>query len=229
MRIDQIVEASKSMQKTLMEFDWKKPDEVIGFLNNHGFVELGQGQYGKVFHKKGSKSVVKVATKKDRCWLAFASWTLKTPESEDNAMPNIWWIRKYDHRQSEISRAETFFIAFIEKLEPFDNEAIANTVDLPGLAWLLINEDDFMSYSTEILARFKKEGVPDLTDRSKQWETLKAYLEKNKNNTFIKTLTKSLGIEQNCRPDIHDGNLMYRPSSKHLVITDPTWAGWGNS
>jgi hypothetical protein len=146
------------------------------------------------------------------------------------AVPYIHWVHTYYSDEGT-----EFFIALIEKLEDFNRPAIAQTTDLPGLAYLYLKHgfdmDDWVT--TLILKRFESEGI--LNDEIPEGDGDKAirkYLKNAKGGkTFVNTLISAKKYAYGgCTDDIHEGNIMYRPSNKKLVVIDPladlNYASW---
>ncbi len=214
-----------------MDHDWQSPTEVAKWLRSKGFRQKGSGAFSAAFVHPSYPRIVKISKKRDVCWLQFAHWTLKMTSHPN--VPYIDWVRRY-------GEDDKFFIAVIEKLAPFNKNAIMNTVDVQGLAYLFVYEKWFQN-DKRIYARLAKEGI--IQDKNKRAiPQVKKWLEDAKGGKrFINILHGSQrdsvrivwGLTA-CSADIHDGNFMYRPSDKHLVVTDPladlsTVAMWARS
>lgn len=223
MRLQQLAEASIFDERTLQKTQWNSPKQLIGWLKQNGFEQKGSGSFGAAFVKKGYKRIVKISKKQDDCWVRFAKWAMS--RTSNPALPKISWMKTY-HDQ----RGEQFFIAIVEKLAPFNRSAMMNTVDLPGLAYMYLHEDWFMN-DNSIWARLLKEGIiKDYSSDRTRFDTdmlnrrrvLKFLRESTSGKRFILTLkaaeNKATG---RCSYDMHDGNIMYRPTDKRLVLIDP--------
>jgi hypothetical protein len=129
-------------------------------------------------------------------------------------VPYISWVRKY-------GEDDKFFIAVVEKLAPFNRQAIMNTVDLVGLAYLYLREDWFKD-DKQIERRLIKEGVIYNEDASYTKQLQRYIKSANRGKRFINVIRSSKGFARGkCAYDMHDGNLMYRPSDRRLVVIDP--------
>jgi len=216
--IAQINEVTAFQVKTLINHDWKNPKEVVKWLRSKGFKQKGAGQFGAAYVHPSYKRIVKISLRQDKCWLRFAHWTLKM--TSNPSVPYMDWVRVY-------GEGDEFFIAVIEKLAPFNKKAIMNTVDLPGLAYMYMHEEWFEG-NHDIYQRLDKEGLlgddPDHDDYWLSEEALiKRYLKSIKTGKrFIRTLKRADDFAKGeCSYDMHDGNIMYRPSDRRLVIIDP--------
>jgi hypothetical protein len=116
---------------------------------------------------------------------------------------------------------DKFFIAVIEKLAPFNRAAIKNTKDVAGLAYLYVYEDWFQG-NMAIEDRLIKEGVIYNKDAAFNPQVKKFLKNAKTGKRFIRTLKSAQKFATGaCDYDMHDGNLMYRPSDQSLVIIDP--------
>ncbi len=207
-----LTEVTAFQERKLMDNDWKNPREVRNWLLSKNFEKKGSGQFSTAFVHPGYKRIVKISKKQDECWLRFAHWTL-TMTSHPN-VPYISWVRKY-------GEDDKFFIAVVEKLAPFNRHAIMNTVDVPGLAYLYLREDWFKD-DKNIKRRLIQEGVIYNEDAALVPQ-IRRYLQYAKSGKrFINVIRSSKKFARGkCAYDMHDGNLMYRPSDRRLVIIDP--------
>ena len=219
-----ITEATAYQEKFLQNNDWDSPKQVAGWLRSKGFQKKGSGKFGSVYLRPGYENLIKISNIEDKCWLKFADWTLKI--THNPSLPNIWWVRRYND-----SQGREFFIALIEKLQPFNKVAINNTIDLPGLVYLYLYDfyEKGMTFSASMDAnmenRFGKEGIigPEDTNYDTIRRKLFYYLRTVKTGKrFIITLKaaerRAVG---GCSYDMHDENLMYRSSDRRLVVIDP--------
>lgn len=233
MRIDEITqlqEVSAFQERKLMDNDWQTPREVMDWLRSKGFQKKGSGQFSAAFVHPGFKRIVKISKKQDECWLRFAYWTLKMTSHPN--VPYIDWVRVYGEN-------DKFFIAVVEKLAPFNREAIKNTTDLAGLAYLFIYEDWF-EYDQNIIRRLIQEGIIDEEQVKRKYPgarriaqnkiadtvyrpQVKRWLRTAKTGKrFINVLKSSQKFAKGgCAYDMHDGNLMYRPRDRRIVVIDP--------
>jgi len=208
----QITEVTAFQERKLMDNDWKNPREVRNWLRSKNFEQKGSGQFSSAFVHPGYKRIVKISKKQDECWLRFAHWTLKMTSHPN--VPYIDWVRRY-------GEDDKFFIAVVEKLAPFNRQAIMSTVDVAGLAYLYLREDWFQG-DEKIERRLIREGVIYNEDAA-QAPQIRRYLQNAKSGKrFINVIRSSKGFAKGkCAYDMHDGNIMYRPSDRRLVIIDP--------
>lgn len=233
MRYNEIItELHYSFQKVLMSRDWKSPDEVTDWLISAGFRFVNSGFYAKVYYKPGYKNVVKVTTREDLGWLEYANYTRKIVPGKIKSLPNIWWIQEFGERRDNVEdpdqfpanfRFNKYFISLIEKLNDFDEVAISETNDLTALAYIFL----FLTsdWSDLIEARLVREEIivpthPTLFD----YDQVHKWYTRNKSKcSFTKTMkvVKGMRKKSGYTVDMHDDNIMYRPSDKSIVITDP--------
>lgn len=215
-----ITEVTAFQERKLMDNDWKNPREVKNWLLSKNFQQKGSGQFSVALVHPGYKRIVKISKKQDECWLRFAHWTLRMTSHPN--VPYIDWVRRY-------GEDDKFFIAVVEKLAPFNRQAIANTVDIPGLAYLFVYEDWFQD-DKNILNRLVKEGIVDTEDITYELgyhksirRQVRSYLKTARGGKrFINVIRSSKRFAKGkCAYDMHDGNLMYRPSDGRLVVIDP--------
>ena len=214
-----LYEVTSFQEKTLEQRDWKNPREVMKWLESKGFQKKGSGSFAVAYVHPNYKRIVKISKRQDICWLRFAYWTLRMTSNPN--VPYIDWVRVYGEN-------DKFFIAVVEKLAPFNKKAIWETKDLPGLAYLYLYEEWFQGDET-IEDRLKRDGVIkkknkyEFTAPSKWSGQIQRYLENVKGGKrFIRTLESAERFATApCDYDMHDGNLMYRPSDRSLVIIDP--------
>jgi hypothetical protein len=129
-------------------------------------------------------------------------------------VPYISWVRKY-------GEDDKFFIAVVEKLAPFNRQAIMNTVDVVGLAYLYLREDWFRD-NVNIERRLIKEGAIYNEDASYTKQLQRYIRNAKRGKRFINVIRSSKKFARGkCAYDMHDGNLMYRPSDRRLVVIDP--------
>jgi len=218
MRLHELLtEASIFDERTLQKTSWNSPKQLMGWLKKNGFQQKGSGKFGAAFVKPGYKRIVKISKVEDKCWIKFAKWTMSVTNQPN--LPNIPWVKMYRD-----STGSQFFVTVIEKLRSFDQVAINNTVDLPGLVYLYLYEDWFDA-DPKLEKRFEKEGIikQDDTDYSTIRRRLFYFLRNAKGGKrFILTLRAAQNrATGGCTYDMHDGNLMYRPSDKRIVVIDP--------
>ena len=211
-------EVTAFQEKVLLNHDWQRPQQVMKWLRKKGFKQKGAGAFGAAFVHPNYNRIIKISKKQDICWLRFAHWTLKM--TANPSVPYMHWVHTYGGE-----RGDEFFIAVIEKLEPFNLAAVKNTRDLPGLIYMFLYEEEF-SDDAELEDRFWEEGIisDDVSlSRKNVRKLLLQHLRAAKSGkNFINTLRAAKRkAKGKCSYDMHDGNLMYRPSDQRLVIIDP--------
>ncbi len=218
MRLNELLnEASIFDERTLLKTKWTNPKQLMAWLRKNGFQKKGSGAFSAVFVKPGYNRVIKISNKQDDCWIKFARWAQSVTNNPH--LPNIPWVNFYTG-----PKGEQFFIAIMEKLAPFNQTTIDNTIDLPGLIFMYLH-DDWFQENYKILSRLVDEG---LVSREDPWNPnirrrLLRYLrEVQGGKRFILTLkaAEKKGTGK-CAYDMHDGNIMYRPSDRRLVLIDP--------
>lgn len=208
----QLDEVTAFQERKLMDNDWKKPSEVMRWLESKNFQKKGSGQFSVAYVHPGYKRIVKISKKQDECWIRFANWTLT--QTSNPSVPYIDWVRRY-------GEGDKFFIAVVEKLAPFNRAAINNTVDLPGLAYLYCYEDWFEG-DEKIERRLKNEGIIYNEDASYKPQIKRWLKTARTGKRFLNALRSSKKFAKGkCAYDMHDGNLMYRPSDRRIVVIDP--------
>lgn len=218
MRLDEV---TAFQEKTLLERDWQSPKQVIAWLKSKGFVRKGSGQFGAVFLKPGYNRLIKISLRSDVCWLRFAHWTLGMRTNP--AVPYISWVHTYTD-----SNGVEFFIALVEKLNPFNQKAIKETKDIQGLAYLYVQDVKLQTLNGPTLdaidRRLAREGIinPDMSVGQVLFALRKYIAQAKGGKNFVNTLKAAeYRAKAPCNYDIHEGNLMYRPSDKRLVVIDP--------
>lgn len=210
--LTQIDEVTAAHDRALEARDWKNPREVMRWLEERGYQKKGSGSFAVAYVHPQYRRIVKISKRQDVCWLRFAYWTLKM--TSNPSVPYIDWVRTY-------GKDDKFFIAVVEKLAPFNRQAIRDTVDVAGLAYLYAYEDWFEG-DQNIERRLKEEGIiynanAAYMPQVKKWlKTIKT------GKRFINTLKAAKQFSSSpCTYDMHDGNIMYRPKDRRLVVIDP--------
>lgn len=201
-------------ERRLLKGPWNNPGEVIEWLTKAGFQELGSGAYASVFHNPSHKRVVKVSNESDRCWTEFAMWVLNKPDPGPH-LPNIAWIHQYGDPWKGDKR---FFITVMEKLRPLTIDDLKK-LDPIELIYLS-QKTDVLGYISGGKAMDKKlEKFYEKMQKSPQ-QLLDMYREKY--TPLIDVLRILQGTKGSfCSMDLHDENLMIRPSTGEIVVTDP--------
>lgn len=209
-------EASIFDEKELLNTKWTSPQELQQWLKSHGFKKLGSGVFSAVYGKPEHSRVVKISKRGDECWLKFAKWLMA--QTKNPYLPHVPWIKEYQGIRK--GKPETFFVTIIEKLEPFTTESIKQIKD-PVVVAMLLLKGDFWAAEKKVLQRRLEELGYDTPQEQKE------LLMDNNNHLFVNSLrmvTKRGG--KSCIGDLHSGNIMFRPSDKAVVITDPLAGEW---
>lgn len=222
-------------ERHLLTHSWREYAEVHQYLLERGFNQYAGGAYSDVYNKPGFDKLIKISHTQDLCWLRFVQWSLSDNNVDNPNLLKVKWIRQYKDTGSATTEDE-FFISAIEKLAGLNESNLLNTIDTVGLAYLFYtsaygitggpNISGFQlliqgKTAEKVEQRLFNEGV--LTSSNDIDKQLLRYLNKNKNNSFIKavdTLKTHKRFKQ-CTLDLHYGNIMYRRSTRHLVIIDP--------
>ena len=131
-----ISELNLSGFKRIAKEKFGYPDEIIDFLLKNNYKLSGDGTFSQVYIKDGSNIAIKVSQENDTCWLKYVELIKKYPN-------------KHFIKIGKINRHDKFYIAFMEKLYPIDddeNEGAGNVYD-----WftVFINNDGFDSFGDD--------------------------------------------------------------------------------
>lgn len=200
-------ELKPSHAKGLRDMGEKDADALHGFLQQHGFKELGNGLYSSVWGSQNSNAVVKVTHGVgDKCWLSFAETIGKHPNKH---FPKISKVQVYTDQSTQ----KPNFYCFMERL--------TDIFDMP------ITDDD-VELAAFLLGHFGIQVMPppkiaELLGSNITPSVLKDVGQSYRDaNSLLETIEfLQSNIPHACRWDLHDGNIMWRPSTNTLVITDP--------
>jgi len=225
-------EILKHKELSLLTTDWTSYPELRQFLRKHKFRAMGSGAFSTVYSKLGYPTIIKVSGEEDKCWLKYASYAIE--EQHDNPyVMRVKWVKKYKTRNTadtiydDSTKPATLFVSGIEKLVPINTKIIKTVPDIVPLAWLFMDD-------TGTLGAFEREeyAIYDRLNKSfnfdaehDNYDAAQNFLNQNKNHPFLKAVSEIKKLNRNCRSDLHLNNIMYRPSTNNLVITDPL-AGW---
>lgn len=212
--VDILNEASIFDERTLINTEWKHPGRLAKWLKSNGFQELGAGSFSAVYIQPGYNRVIKVSKQQDECWIRFAKWSMQY--TANRHLPNIKWMKVYGSGE--------FFIALIEKLVPFTAAHIKH-MDIADIA-LLYAEEAFLEkdQSRAAVKRLIDEEVLDEHNifSPEALGITRAYA-KEYATPFVQTYkaVKRKLSKAPCVVDLHDQNLMFRPSNNSVVLIDP--------
>lgn len=202
-------ELKPSHAKNLRDMETNNPyaPNMEKYLKQNGFKLLGSGVYSQVWSQPKSNAVVKLTkVNGDKCWMSFAEYTLGHPNKH---FPKISNLRVY--KQSDVGKNPVFY-CFVERLIHLDK--IPKTKEtFPLLAFLftqmnirLLEQEDIIKFMDEPnYSKIELEG-----SRYKDAQSFKAALKDLENN-----------CPATCGMDLGKRNIMYRPSTGTLVISDP--------
>lgn len=225
MKINELV---TKWEDQLRQTEWAYPQQVIEWLENHGFVQLGRGFWSIAYHLPGANTIVKVSVREDKCYIKYAEWATKQHKQNPH-LPQIYWINrfsgydnyntaKYQKNRHEAPafprRPNTFYISMIEKLDKMSADGIDRTPDITALAYML--QYPGMEFDTELMRDRIKDRLRAVP-KEKQAELL----QKAKSGAFSRTVNFIRKHFSYCGWDLKDDNVMYRKSSGHFIITDP--------
>jgi len=191
-------------------------NQILGpFLKKKGLKNLGSGAFSVVYGRPSSNRIIKISIISDRCWLSFANWAI----SQNNPhLPKIYHLESYSvitksHSTRSGKKTIPVFFAVMEKLDALDVETIF-TIDeayMPFLAYVhkkghgdwdgLLGNIEWGKYGgkRKLIEASKKDPIVKLFQRiEKKWKT--------------------------CFGDLKLDNLMIRPSTGEIVITDPVYS-----
>lgn len=218
---------------TLNLKNWSSLTELRKFLKSKGYKKLGGGAYAEAWANKQAQRVVKISTKEDKCWMRYIEWLKMQPASPH--LPKVHSFRTYKTGRG------TFFVSILETLEETDKfidelfKSTAVNPTLPRLALVMWIMDISWEQSIRYRVQFvRKENVEKYLNQQPKYKKLNPVeraeeLTKSGYRTKLALLGKKAERElgkDGCQPDLHGGNVMYRPSDKTLVITDPIARSW---
>lgn len=216
--------------KHMMKFNlknWTGYKEIQNFLMKANYRKIGEGHYASVWESNSDNRIVKIAIKEDLAWIEVAKWVMKQPPSKH--LPKIFSFREYESDDMK------YFIATMEKLEPFKKYHWKfNTLQDIGLYCLLTEEiyNHEISF-TELITNDVIKPILDKHPETKDLDTFdreQLLFKLAQQHEFIQLLRK---LYNNVRKnphmnyvelDLSEDNIMYRPSTDSLVITDPIMA-----
>lgn len=211
-------EADINDERTLLNTKWARPKDVEKWLKENGFKKIGGGAFAGAWLKGGAKRIIKVARKPDPCFLNFAKWAVT--KTNNPHLPDIPWIAEFTISEGP-NKGGKFFIVPVERLKPF-TPALMKSIDDPViLGSLFVNKELWAEERKTVFRRLRAEmNLPET--QADSVPKIKRFLSRNKNHRWLKTLAQIKGAAgADCIDDLHTSNMMWRPSNKKLVITDP--------
>ena len=206
-------ELQPSHARDLKGIEHKTPKALAAYLQQHGFEELGSGIYSSVWGQDRSGAVVKVSRRPDTCWLSFIEFAAK---HKNKHLPKVGKVQVYTDPNTGV----TNFYCFMERLSHINR--IPKTKEYAGVHACLIRngicllnrEQWYELFPDPEEETFRSRKAPGVVEAAKNYADSASF------DQVIDQL--SVYREQNdCAWDIHEGNVMWRESTKTLVITDP--------
>lgn len=215
MRASDLIEVSDDDRSILLNTDWQNSFEVADWLEKNGFEKLGGGFFAHAYARPGSDEIVKFNNRQDRCWIAYAQ-VIKQMSSPEPFYPKITDIRRYGGQ-------DIFFIAVMERLLPIEyNDLLVLTPE--DLAYLLTSTELYVVGDYRGAIKKLSAVLPDIDDfdpmsYNDTMQRMRDYAKANM--TPFTTTIEKLKNFRGCDLDLHKGNLMKRPGTNQIVITDP--------
>jgi hypothetical protein len=210
--------------------NWKSLKEIRMFLRDNGYKKLGAGVYAEVWKSPTSPEVVKISKEEDQCWIRYVKWIQK--QGNNKYLPDIKSFREYELKLNN-GKTANMFIAVVETLEDataYKDELrkrikqketlkdIAEWVWLQNAKWNGFGSTiHHLMYNSPLLNSDERFKNLDANQRAEKLLKMFGQTQIAKTHSKIKRELSGAG----CEDDLHFGNLMYRPLTKNLVITDP--------
>lgn len=185
------IPAAKAVRRSL--------DRVERLLHHRGWKEVGAGMFGRVFAHDQKDHVLKVSKNpfESDAWFDYAQWVQRQPQSP--ALPRIGSLLEMK------SGPYRGFLAQIEKLEPVNVNDAAQDNELSN-----IRDASYAAFR-----KVSGHAKPAHYERA-AFNRLNLPLKK-----ALVRLTKDLTINTDWSFDLHSNNIMRRPGTSQLVLTDP--------
>lgn len=203
-----ISEVSIHHERELLKTQWKSPSDLKRWLRKNGFELLGDGFFAEAWAFPNHKRILKISKIQDQCWIRYAKWLMEASRRNPHLL-RVDWVKQYKCTK----KPQKYFLAVMERLKPFRYNEFAQ-----------LNEEDHMIlYYRDLLP----DDIPYLEKMNLQ-RLSKEYTEEDhariRRSKLYKTLTgvrKIAGTDGKCSFDLHNENIMWRPSTKSVVVTDP--------
>jgi hypothetical protein len=219
MRIDEVdIVDDNILRKGPEGKGWKTPQEVAKWLRKRGYQKKGEGHFAEAYMKPSHNRIVKISTRRDRCWVKFAKRMLQKT-TVNPYLPDIHWIHEYGNNWGY----NEFFITVMEKLQPLTIQTIKK----------LDPYDFLVLYEEVVFHKIDEQKIDDLVEKYREKvedfeEFHEYYPDGVEHNNFYRVLSAIKNMGGGCSVDLHDENLMYRASTNTPVIIDP-WAFYDTS
>lgn len=190
--------ASRLLGDCEMGINWSSEIFISRLNSRKNAHVLGSGCFGTVFSLNSkSDRVLKVSTLESDGWPIYARWCMTRGSIHVNAL-RVYSIHEINH---DTSRIKSFVTSSIERLSSMHTAPD----HIHDLAYHVINMFDY-AYN------------PRHKEFTKSWNRVKEF-QPDMHSLVIEL--EALRNEFGCTNDMHHGNMMYRPSTGHIVITDP--------
>lgn len=224
---------------------FRKEEDIEIFLLDNGWTELGKGAFSKVYGHPSSRMVIKVLmrminmkTESARCGLQWIRYCHQNHHSNNHLM-RVYYVQTQKLMKKSGWNGTKYFVV-MEKLQPFrDAKELWSLFNLKtGDNEKLIQYNAYMaacifSFSGSVYLNMGREKLYQLIDDyanihpenpGKAISDSDVLFEAIQNGfPLAKAVYAMMEISgnSNCMQDIHMSNIMLRPGTKDLVITDP--------
>jgi hypothetical protein len=228
-----------------MQFDelyenWIKPTNKFtleDMLKAKGWRYLSSGCFGSVYAHPKKKYILKVYG--DKGYRSFLDFL----ESEQGN-PNVVMIKRHIYKSENFTSPSSMNaeVVALEELKPLPYDSL--WAKLLAAMWSALNrfDDDLKTMDRDAIIEAIRKSIQAKVDYYKPYENdeseyyrqhIKDYsrlvsaldIALKRYRNFVETLIrlKEYVVEHNLpvRFDLHNGNFMVRPSTGHIVITDP--------
>lgn len=193
---EQVIEIVSGLPEKPKPSFWTSRDRMKPFYNKlkkMGFSFSGTGRYGSVW-VRGDRAV-KVMNSKDTCYLSYAQYCMKNWENSEH-LPRIF----------NVLTNPQFTIVYTEVLRHLDEKEYRANAG--------------MIYYLDYLNDWEPKGITKKEREHRTFEAKRFIQENPKFVGAVNHIIKSLK-QAKCNIDLHANNVMIRPSSGVIVITDP--------
>lgn len=225
-----ILKEISSSYRDLANTKWKDPDAINDWMLKNEFNLIGTGSFARVYRKNKSRKVIKASKSADAVWLGYARWVL---DACNIYSPKIDWLLTFPfeeghklHEPGEMpSDKNKFFVTSMEKLVPIKSNHI-DLINDSVVAQLLYSRTDlYRKYRNLYPLMRKLINGPDEEESSNRRELIsEEVMAIEYNHPLVKLFEFLDGLQRdNAKSslDLHEYNIMWRPSTNTPVITDP--------
>jgi hypothetical protein len=206
------IEQQLNEDADLLSQDWRSPKDAVRWLEKSGYQKIGKGAFAVAYAKTNAggisrRQAVRISLKPDYCYHEFLEWW--QANSNNKFVPTLYGVQHFGKGD------RSFVVTIAEYLHSLTPVNVMQTVDIEGLAELYTSGAMSHEIHRAIERRFAKEGVPK--------DQISAWLDEHHLNDFSITMNAldQLADSNDCFFDYHHENVMYRPSTRGLVLIDP--------